>query len=89
MQISYDITKNQVNIQKHGVSLALAGELEWDSLFAVEDARKDYGETRFIGFALMGDRLYCVVFTDRGESRRIISLRKANDKEKMFYVSHN
>ena len=89
MQFSYDATKDQANIEKHGVSLGLATELDWDSLFALEDTRKEYGEARFIGFALLSERLYCVVFTDRGESRRIISLRKANDKEKMFYVSHN
>lgn len=39
-----------------------------------------------IGYALMGDRLYCVVFTDRGEIRRIISLRKANNREIKKYV---
>ncbi len=88
MQFSYDATKDQANIEKHGVSLALAGELEWDSLFVMEDTRKDYGEVRMRGFTFYGERLYAVVFTDRGDMRRIISLRKANDKEKAFYVSN-
>jgi uncharacterized DUF497 family protein len=39
-----------------------------------------------IGYALQGERLYCVVFTDRGTVRRIISLRKANNREIMRYV---
>ncbi len=39
------------------------------------DLRRDYGEVRMIGYALIKDRAFCVVFTDRDE-RRIISLRK-------------
>lgn len=51
------------------------------------DDRKNYGEKRMIGYALLGDRLYCEVFTDRGNERRIISLRKANQREVKYYVS--
>jgi len=36
---------------------------------------------REIGFAPIEDRLYCVVFTDRGDLRRIISLRRATKQE--------
>jgi uncharacterized DUF497 family protein len=85
MEITYDPAKDVANIGKHGVSLALATELEWDSLWAEADNRRHYGEERFIGFALLVDRLYCVVFTNRGEQRRIISLRKANDREIISY----
>jgi uncharacterized protein (DUF4415 family) len=42
---------------------------------AFEDQRKDYGEARMIGYGYL--RLYCEAYTDRGEERRIISLRKA------------
>ena len=45
------------------------------------DRRQDYGEVRVIGFAYVGLRLFCVVFTDRGDERRVISLRKANARE--------
>lgn len=31
--------------------------------------------------ASIDDRLYYVVYVDRGETRRIISLRKANSRE--------
>jgi uncharacterized DUF497 family protein len=34
-----------------------------------------------IGYAVIQDRLYCVVFPQRGESMHIISLRKANRRE--------
>lgn len=89
MIITYDPAKDAANVAKHGVSLALAAELEWDTLWAEVDTRRNYGEERFVGYALLGDRLYCVVFTDRGEGIptrcRIISLRKANDREKIRY----
>lgn len=61
--------------------------IKWDTLLAKKDDRKDYGEKRMIGYALIDDRLYCVVFTDRGSERRIISLRKANQREVKYYVS--
>lgn len=87
--VSYNSIKDEQNKLKHGVSLARATELEWDSLLAMQDVRNDYGEIRMIGFALLGERLFCVVYTDRNEERRIISLRKANKREVEFYVSQN
>lgn len=48
--------------------------------------RMDYGETRIIGLAYVGLRLHCVVFTDRGDERRVISLRKANRREVNRYA---
>ncbi|MEJ2632444.1 MAG: BrnT family toxin [Acidihalobacter sp.] len=58
----------------------------WDTLASTPDRRKDYGEGRMIGYALKADRLYCVVFTDRGNTRQIISLRKANSREVEKYA---
>jgi uncharacterized DUF497 family protein len=55
-------------------------------LLATTDTRQDYGEDRLIGFAPIGNRVYCVVFTDRGDERRVISLRKANRREVTRYV---
>lgn len=86
MNITYDPAKDASNFAKHGVSLALAAELEWESALAWQDMRKEYGEVRMAAFALLGERLYCVVFTDRGAERRIISLRKANNKEQIHYA---
>ena len=87
MEIAFDAAKDVANRAKHGVSLALAADLEWDWLLAVPDTRRDYGEERWIGFAPVGERVYCVVFTDRGEERRIISLRKANGREVRRYAN--
>jgi uncharacterized DUF497 family protein len=86
MNIGFDPAKDVSNISKHSVSLALAATIEWETLWAKPDTRCDYGEIRMIGYALIGKRLYCVVFTDRDNERRIISLRKANQREVKNYV---
>jgi uncharacterized DUF497 family protein len=88
-RIIYDPAKDLSNLAKHGLSLALAAELEWDGLECQPDTRRDYGEDRQLGYAIAGNRLYCVVFVDRPADvpteRRIISLRKANSREVNSY----
>jgi hypothetical protein len=86
MHITFDPAKDAANLAKHGVSLALAARLEWALLLAGADDRHVYGEVRMIGFAPIGERVYCVVFTDRGQDRRVISLRKANSREVRRYA---
>lgn len=89
MQIEFDPAKDAANITKHGVSLALASDLEWDSAQVWVDGRKKYGEERQSALALIGNRLYFVAFVDRGEARRAISLRKANIREVNHYATHD
>ncbi|MEO5376686.1 MAG: BrnT family toxin [Magnetococcus sp. DMHC-6] len=75
------------NLEKHGISLADASPLEWDTVHAMQDCRRNYGETREVGYGLIGERLYCVVFVQREETTRIISFRKANRRGVHRYVS--
>ena len=89
MRINFDPDKNAANLAKHGVSLSVAAQLDWDTLIAASDVRCDYGEPRMIGYALHGVRLFCVVFVDRGDTRRVISLRKANPREVKRYAADN
>jgi uncharacterized DUF497 family protein len=69
--------------------LSDAEKLEWEDALIWQDTRRDYGESRMIALCVIGERLYCVVYVDREDVRRIISLRKANNKEKILYVSNN
>lgn len=91
-RITFDLGKDASNQAKHGSSLALAHLLDWDTLLCKPDTRRDYGEPRQIGYAIAGERLFCVVFVDRfnGEpsERRIISLRKANNREQLSYAQN-
>jgi uncharacterized protein len=70
------------------VSLALAAELEWDAALVWVDTRYEYGELRMIALAPEINILYYVAFVDRGEVRRIISLRRANRREVKHYVKN-
>ncbi len=85
MNIEFDAAKDATNIAKHGVSLSLAQQIEWRDVLCTPDTRRDYGELREIGFAVIAQRLYVVVFVQRGEVMRIISLRKANAREVKLY----
>ena len=51
MQIEFDPHKDALNQDKHGVSLALAGELEWESALVWIDDRFEYRELRMIALA--------------------------------------
>lgn len=86
MKITFDPAKDATNITKHGVSLGVAAEFEWDTALTWPDERKDYGEPRMGGIGYIGLRLFCVVFVDRADTRRIISLRKANTREVQRYA---
>ena len=93
MELTFDPPKDAVNLAKHGLSLGMAEELEWDTLQCKPDTRREYGEPRQIGYAIAGDRLYCVVFVDRPADapteRRVISLRKANSREVKQYDAND
>jgi len=89
MQIAFDPAKDASNQAKHGVSLALASELDWDAALVWVDERQDYGELRMIALAPATGVLYYVAFVDRVPVRRIISLRKANRREVKHYVQSN
>lgn len=88
MRIEFDSAKDISNQSKHGVSLALAGELDWEAALVWIDERFEYGETRMIALAPETETLYYVAFVDRGSVRRIISLRRANRREVKYYVQN-
>jgi len=86
MHVEFDPSKDALNLTKHGVSLSLAGELDWDHALVWLDERFEYGEIRMIALAPKTQTLYYVAIVDIGESRRIISLRRATRREVKHYV---
>ena len=68
--------------------MSVAIELDWQAALVWVDERFEYGETRMIALAPRVNILYCVAFVDRGEVRRIISLRRANRREVKHYVEN-
>lgn len=85
MLIRFDPAKDAANLVKHGISLGEAEDFEWDTARYEEDNRRDYGERRLIGTGYIGVRLHVVIFTERDDVIRIISLRKANARERKKY----
>lgn len=85
MPIEYDQQKNQRNIQLRGLSFDLAVDFQWRTAIVGRDERRDYGEDRYWALGFIGEDLYNLVFTMRGTTIRVISLRRASQKERNAY----
>ncbi len=57
MHVTFDPAKDAANLAKHGVSLAVAVDLEWESAVTWPDMRRAYGEPRQCGIGYVGLRL--------------------------------
>lgn len=89
MEIEFDPGKDRLNIQKHGISLAEVVEFDWDTAHIEEDLRFLYAEKRIEATGWLGERLYVVIFCKRGNATRVISMRKANEREARDYANSN
>jgi hypothetical protein len=85
MEISYNAEKRALTLEMRGLDFEDAVHVFAGKTIDVEDDRKDYGEIRWLTFGLLQDRLVALVWTSRGEIRHIISMRKANDRERKKY----
>ena len=88
MRFLFDPGKDKLNLVSHGLSLAFAERLVWDEAYVWVDPRYPYDELRMIGLVPEGSTLYYVAFVDRGDARRIISLRLAARREVKKYVEN-
>ena len=73
---------------ERGLDFARAAEVFAGKHFTGEDLRQDYAEPRFTTVGLLDTRMVIVIWTPRGEVRRVISMRKANDREKALYTRY-
>lgn len=76
--------KVAANITKHGIDFTAIEAFDWDSAIINEEFR--HGESRWIAHGFIGNRLHVVVFAERGDVIRVISLRKANQREVRNYA---
>ena len=83
----WDEAKRRENWEKHGVDFESVQFFGWGT--AVIERSDRYGEIRFGGVGYIGDHLHYVVFTERGDVTRIISLRRANTGERIKYDQAN
>ena len=85
MKFEWDEVKATANFAKHGVRFEDASEFEWEVSVDKLDLRKDYGETRVMAMSTIRGRLHVLVYAIRADGHRLISLRKANDREFSSY----
>ncbi len=88
MRFTFDPNKDKLNLAKHAQSLSFAQQLVWDEAYVWVDPRASHDELRMIGLVPEGNTLYYVAFVDRGDVRRIISLRLAERREVKKYVEN-
>jgi len=86
LNYEYDVLKNLSNFAKHGLKLEQVIEFEWETALIRQDQRRNYPETRFQATGYISDRLYVLVFCERTDLIRVISLRKANHREINSYA---
>lgn len=88
MNLEFDPHKRESTLRERGLDFARAAEVFAGVHFTGQDSRTDYAEDRFITVGWVDFRLVVLVWTPRGDARRIISMRKANDREKALYAKY-
>jgi uncharacterized DUF497 family protein len=88
MALEWDERKRRSNLRKHGIDFADLAPLFDGPVSDKPDQRREYGEPRRVAVGRVGGMILSVVYTWRGEARRIISARRANRHEREDFYSH-
>jgi uncharacterized protein len=83
--ISYDPAKRDWTLRERKLDFDDAAEVFAGWTIDIPDSRREYGELRINTVGYLNDRMVIVCWTPRGNDRRIISMRKANEREKARY----
>ncbi|PCG09739.1 hypothetical protein COA17_07795 [Sphingomonas ginsenosidimutans] len=86
MDISFDPAKRARTLAERGLDFADAGRVFAGLTMTRPDDRFDYPEPRFQTFGLLDDRLVMVVWADVEGRRRIVSMRKCNERERHWFA---
>ncbi len=88
MLYEWDLEKNRLNQEKHGLSFEQAHLIFEGFHITQEDRRKEYGEDRYCTMGTLGEngRVVLVAHTCRQLKIRVISMRKANLREQKIFT---
>jgi hypothetical protein len=86
VDIEFDSTKDAANRLKHGLPLALGAAVLMNMIGRIEDDRHEYGKTRFNAFGVVDQRLLVCTYTMRGDTYRLISVRKGSKQERRTWL---
>lgn len=85
MKLAWDRTKREQTLAERGLDFAETTLVFAGPTLEFQDSRKEYGETRMVCVGFLRGRMVVLVYTDRSGTRHIISMRKANEREKKIY----
>ena len=86
MVITFDPAKRDKTLTERGLDFADAGQVLAGPTYTLPDDRFDYPEPRFITVGQLKERMVVIVWTPTQDGRRIISMRKANDREQKRFA---
>jgi uncharacterized DUF497 family protein len=81
VEITCDPNKRNQTIDDRGLDFMDATYIFMGQHFTIEDNRKDYGETRQITVGFLQERMMVVGWVQRGDSRHVFKMGKANERE--------
>jgi len=87
VRISFDTQKNERNLRERGLSFEDVAHFNFQTALVHTDERREYGEVRYVAVGLLHDRLHVLCFTEEADGIRVISFRRANDREVKRYAS--
>ncbi len=81
MDIEFDPAKSERNRLERGFGFEAAQHFDFETALIWIDDRMEYPEVRYAALGLVGNRVHALVFTETDTGIRIISFRKANQRE--------
>ena len=90
MNFEWDEAKSDTCLRDRGFDFAYAARAFFDPARLVQaDTRHSYGEDRYQLLGKIEQRLFALVYTERRGAMRIVSARKANQREARHYENHS
>lgn len=86
-EISFDSDKRATTLAERGLDFADAARVFDGPVFEFEDDRFGYPERRFSTIGLLDERMVVVIWVEANKGRRVISMRKANEREQARFRS--
>lgn len=85
MKITFDAAKSKKNISERGFGFECVADFDFATASIQQDVRRQYPEPRFVALGFLNNRLHVLCFTPTHKGIRVISFRKANDREVKSY----
>ncbi len=84
MEFEFDPAKSAANLAKHGIDF-LSAQALWSDPALLEVPARTTGESRFLVIGLFGNKHWSAVITYRGQTIRLISVRRSRAEEVQLY----